>query len=316
MKNVIFTKETIKQHIKNRLWGLDKPDIINIAIELKVEFKKRDTKDSIIDKIWNCNDVDYIKIYEKYKNSFGLHPNDAQKILKIDNKTLKKLCKKGFIGVAYTKKDRVYGNYVDIPYYNVMDLVDVTYDALEAAIEKHCKPATEKQLKSLEKAREAKTCIYNKKVLSSKYDPNIPGKYDICLRLIEKQIKKSEMKNFFKEYLENKDKYVILDTETTGLDRNDEIIEIAIIDMDGNELVNTRIFTEKEISYEAYCVHGISKESLVGKPTIKELNNKLKEIFKGRNVLIYNDSFDVGMLYRSGFEGEINSECIMKGYVS
>ena len=41
-----------------------------------------------------------------------------------------------------------------------------------------------------------------------------------------------------------------MDTETTGLDYDDQIVEIAICDMDGNALLDTKVFTEKPISVE------------------------------------------------------------------
>ena len=49
-----------------------------------------------------------------------------------------------------------------------------------------------------------------------------------------------------KEILNNKHKYVILDTETTGLRENDVLLQIGIIDLDGNILMDTLIKPRKK----------------------------------------------------------------------
>jgi ribosomal protein L37AE/L43A len=57
----------------------------------------------------------------------------------------------------------------------------------------------------------------------------------------------------------------ILDTETS--DHDGEIIEIAIIDMQGNPILNQRIKPQGDIAQGAYQVHGISLEDLKDCPT-------------------------------------------------
>ena len=62
-------------------------------------------------------------------------------------------------------------------------------------------------------------------------------------------------------------------------------------------------------------VNGIKNSDLEGMPTIKELTPKIQELFKNKTILIYNEVFDVRMLYQSGFEGEFNSCCMMNLYM-
>lgn len=97
-----------------------------------------------------------------------------------------------------------------------------------------------------------------------------------------------------KNKLSAKANYVILDTETTGLKRNDVVLEIAVIDLDGNELFNSRIkpTKRKRISPDATAIHGIKMSDLQDAPTFAEVKDKLEEIIAGRTVIIYNAKYD------------------------
>lgn len=321
MDNIIVDKEYIENFTEENLWQLTKVDLEWLAKEWNIELKKRDSKDTILKKIKSSDKFNLINIYNMFSNYyFGLYPTVAQKLLNVDNATLKKLSKKGFIDVAYTRQDKMYGKYVDVPYYKLKDLQDRTKEGVENAIKEYCKPATKKQLEALEKAREVsilnRTCTKCGSVVGLKNNLRDGLCYNCIIRQQEEE-QIEAVRQEFKCILKNKENYVILDTETTGLDQNlDEIIEIAIVDMDGNALLNTRTYTDVEISLGAAAVHGISKEDLVGKPTIKELNPTIGEIIKDKIVLIYNAKFDVGMLRNSGYKGPIESECLMEMYMN
>ncbi|RPD90486.1 hypothetical protein EGK75_01260 [Neisseria weixii] len=112
---------------------------------------------------------------------------------------------------------------------------------------------------------------------------------------------------------------VFLDTETTGLDENAEIIEIAVIDMQGNTLLNTTV--KPKTAYDnndpAYLVHGIPYAELQNSPTWPQVQEMLLDVIKGRPILIYNAPFDVRMMnqtaYLNGYyEVEYNTVCLMK----
>lgn len=121
--------------------------------------------------------------------------------------------------------------------------------------------------------------------------------------------------NRFKEIWNNKQDYVILDTETTGFSSSDRIIEIGITDVDGNVLLDTLVYTEVEINPAASKVNGIYNKDLEGKPTIEELAPQIDKILKDKTVLIYNKDFDVRMLIQSGYKTAFKSECLMIDYM-
>lgn len=315
---MIVDENFIREFVKENLWQLDKTNLQSLADSMNIEFKKSETKDSLLNRIKADDSFDLLYVYNKFKKwCFGIYPTQAQEILSIDNKTLKKLAKKDVIKVAYTRKQKLYGSYIDVPYY-LLESFTISKKELNTAIEKHCKKASDKQLAAIKKARETaiknRTCVKCKNIVGKKSDLK-DGK---CYDCIEEEIalhNKMSAKLRFKDFLDSKDKYLILDTETTGLGYDDEIIEIAVIDMQGNELLNSKIYTEVPISSDASYVNGITSADLINMPTIDSLNNDINNLFKDKTILIYNDSFDVRMLYQSGFNGKINTECLMHLYM-
>ncbi len=104
-----------------------------------------------------------------------------------------------------------------------------------------------------------------------------------------------------RKILKNKQKYVVLDTETTGLTDKDEIIQLAVIDLDGNSLMNELIkpSKKKSISKKATDVHGIKMAMLKSAPTFDEIAKPLKSVLKGKTIIAFNSEFDARMYSQS-----------------
>lgn len=88
---------------------------------------------------------------------------------------------------------------------------------------------------------------------------------------------------------------VIVDTETTGLDKEAEIIEISIIDCTGAILLNTLIKPSKNIPAEATEIHGITNEMVEDAPSWKEMLPQVLELIS-HGWVAYNAKFDARML--------------------
>lgn len=101
--------------------------------------------------------------------------------------------------------------------------------------------------------------------------------------------------------------YVLFDTETTGNQEDDKVIQFGamIVDQKGKvEAFNELCSTDVAIKLEAMEVHNITPALLIGKPKAVETNfyRKLEELNSNENYLIaHNISFDMGMIKKEGF---------------
>ncbi len=100
---------------------------------------------------------------------------------------------------------------------------------------------------------------------------------------------------------------VLFDTETTGNQEDDKVIQFGamIVDQKGKvEAFDELCSTDVAIKLEAMEVHNITPDLLVGKPKAVETNfyKKLEELNSNENYLIaHNISFDMGMIKKEGF---------------
>lgn len=92
---------------------------------------------------------------------------------------------------------------------------------------------------------------------------------------------------------------VILDTETTGLN-DGEIIEIAIVDVaTGGILMNERIKPVDGIPADSTAVHGITEDHVANLPGFEAFVTEIKGHLAGKDVIVYNATYDRKMLHRS-----------------
>lgn len=103
----------------------------------------------------------------------------------------------------------------------------------------------------------------------------------------------------FNSALKNK-KFLVLDTETTGLDIDAEICQIAIINSDGETLLDTLVNPTMPIPSDAIAIHGITDEMVKDAPTWDDLATQIYNILTGQTVVIYNVDYDVRLMNQSG----------------
>ena len=101
--------------------------------------------------------------------------------------------------------------------------------------------------------------------------------------------------------------YVLFDTETTGNQEEDKVIQFGamILDQKGKvEAYDELCSTNVEIKLEAMEVHNITPDLLKDKPKAVETTfyKRLEELNSNENYLIaHNISFDMGMIKKEGF---------------
>ena len=97
-------------------------------------------------------------------------------------------------------------------------------------------------------------------------------------------------------------RYVVLDTETTGLDPDDghKIIEIGCIEiLNRNVTSNTfhkYINPNREIDVEASKIHGLTYSNLKDKPLFEEIFEEFSDYISDSPIIIHNAPFDIGFL--------------------
>lgn len=90
---------------------------------------------------------------------------------------------------------------------------------------------------------------------------------------------------------------LFLDTETTGLRADDEIIEIAVCNASGNALINTLIKPLHQTAWpEAERVHGINPAMLKDAPSFAKIKDQLSGVLRDKELVIYNASYDCAYL--------------------
>lgn len=98
-----------------------------------------------------------------------------------------------------------------------------------------------------------------------------------------------------------KNQYVIIDVETTGLSpsRGDRIIEIGAVAVIGNAVVeefHSLVNAGKRIHIAAQLVHGITDEMLTEEPKPEAVFPGLRDFIHGGVLVAHNAQFDIGFL--------------------
>ena len=113
---------------------------------------------------------------------------------------------------------------------------------------------------------------------------------------------------------------VYIDTETTGLDRQAEIVEIAIIDHDGTILFDELVKPLHPIPASAIAIHHITNEMVSNAKSWVELWPTIRSILFGRVIGFYNEEYDMRMIRQThqnvGLPWKENFQtfCVMKLY--
>lgn len=92
---------------------------------------------------------------------------------------------------------------------------------------------------------------------------------------------------------------IVLDTETTGLGDDAEVVEISLIDASGAVLLDTLVKPSKPIPEEVTKIHGITNEMVANAPTWADIHDEFISIITNRVVVIYNAQYDVRVLLQT-----------------
>jgi DNA polymerase-3 subunit epsilon len=98
------------------------------------------------------------------------------------------------------------------------------------------------------------------------------------------------------------DREVLLDTETTGLETSQghRIIEICCLELKNHvptgRVLHRLVDPGRDIDPEAERIHGITRASLLGKPTFGEIADELLAFLGQDPIVAHNAPFDIGFI--------------------
>jgi DNA polymerase-3 subunit epsilon len=99
--------------------------------------------------------------------------------------------------------------------------------------------------------------------------------------------------------------FVVLDTETTGLNVNDghRIVSIAATKIKNlkitNEILDELVNPERQISEPSIKIHHITQEKVKNKPLLKELDDKIYNFLENTVLVGHNLNFDIKFIIKS-----------------
>lgn len=102
---------------------------------------------------------------------------------------------------------------------------------------------------------------------------------------------------------------IYLDTETTGLGRDAEVVDIAVIDSAGRVLLDTLVRPVQPIPADATRIHGISNPMVAAAPRWNQVAPRLGGLLASASrIVIYNADFDTRIM------GQCNARFRLPGY--
>ena len=118
-----------------------------------------------------------------------------------------------------------------------------------------------------------------------------------------------------------RDDWVLLDTETTGLDGGAEIIDRALLDRQGAVLLDTLLRPQRPIPPVVSRVHGLDDRHVRAAPTFPAIWPTLRALLAGRTLVAYNVAFDARLLRQTAARHGIAltlpaHECAMRRYAA
>jgi DNA polymerase-3 subunit epsilon len=94
-------------------------------------------------------------------------------------------------------------------------------------------------------------------------------------------------------------KFYVIDTETTGVGKRDEVVQIGIVDKNGTTILDTLVKPTVPCSAGAANVHGITNAMLATAPDFFDVYMQVSKVIAGAPLIAYNMDFDWRLLQQS-----------------
>jgi len=166
------------------------------------------------------------------------------------------------------------------------------YDVTEAIAKREITPAVAAALTRARQASEqARTCVYCGQVASVR---EYREEYErgLCARCQ----RRLGVASWAQAVLQD-ETTLILDTETTGLEYDAEIVELVLVNVKGETVFSSLVRPRRSIPDEVIGVHGIDNEAVAHAPIWPELHDRVSWLLaQAGRVVVYNAGFDRRLL--------------------
>ena len=106
------------------------------------------------------------------------------------------------------------------------------------------------------------------------------------------------------------DNFVVIDTETTGMAADDEVIELAVVDMDGTVLYDSTFCPVTVVNRYASAVNHLTNDCLCDSPKFADEWGKIKTLIGNRKILAHNAKFDKRIIKQTLEEYNMDSTIV------
>jgi len=169
------------------------------------------------------------------------------------------------------------------------------YDVRQARPKRPLTPAQQAaHERTAEKHRLARTCKGCNREQESRGDLR-GGLCEHCRFIKMLRNARFEAAEWAREMLTHPDAWLLVDTETTGLECP-EAVQIAVVAPDGQVLFDSLVRPQGEIEPQAVAVHGITPEMVSDAPSFSEIYARLAAVLEGKLIVAYNADFDWSVL--------------------
>lgn len=108
--------------------------------------------------------------------------------------------------------------------------------------------------------------------------------------------------------------WVILDTETTGLDESAELVQIGVLSASGHVLLDALIRPAGPIPPDATAIHGLTNDHMRHALPYSSIHLALAEILALRDVVTYNAAFDDRLLTQTQLLHNLSSPLLARSW--
>lgn len=129
------------------------------------------------------------------------------------------------------------------------------------------------------------------------------------------RLRRESCRKYMRKWLDQD--WCVLDVETTGLDHEAQVIEIGIIDKQGNTLLHSLVKPTIPVPAEATAIHGLQDSDLTDTPAWPVIHEQVCNLLADRLVLAYNAQFDGRLVVQTAVAHglpmpPVRTECVME----